>query len=114
MAVYVLMPVYFQHPIYAVHCRLQFADSIERQVSKEERPKLMRQVQLAQRIRVIDLPGDINVAQPFIIELLDPSTNVIDATLAQTTARLLSRGILEIESQEIVRGSKVASLGDNK
>ena len=74
----------------------------------------MRQVQLAQRIRVIDLPGDINVAQPFIIELLDPSTNVIDATLAQTTARLLSRGILEIESQEIVRGSKVASLGDNK
>lgn len=74
----------------------------------------MRQVQLAQRIRVIDLPGDINAAQPFIIELLDPSTNVIDATLAQTTARLLSKGILEIESHEIVRGSKVVSLGENK
>lgn len=109
--IYVLMPSYFRHPIYSVHCRLEFADTLEKQLSKDERQKVSRQVQLAQRIRVVDVPsGDL---EPFVIELVDESGNV-DFMFSQAVVRLVGRGCFEFESQELLRGPEVVNGNTNK
>lgn len=114
--IYVLMPTkYFQHPPYAVHCRLQFADNFDKLLSKEERQKVARQVQLAQFIRVVvSVPSLVKTLhEPFAIEILDSAIKVVDSTLAQAASRFFNKNFFEIESQELIKGFQVVSLLNN-
>lgn len=105
--IYILMPKYFRYPVFAVHCRLGFADTLERTLIKEEKQKVMRQVTMAQRVRIVDAHRGLD-GEPYMIELLDEAGNV-DFTLSQSVSRFSIKGYFEIESQEIVKGSQVIS-----
>lgn len=105
--VYVLMPGYFRHPAYAIHCRLEFADTLERALSKDEKQKLTRQISMAQRVRVVDVVTRCD-AEPYIIELLDEAGN-IDFTLNTSVGRLFAKAYFEHESQELVKGGRIVS-----
>lgn len=115
-SIYLLLPNYFRHPVYAVQCRLVFADTLERMLTREEKQKITRQVVQTQRIRVVETATTkkSNLNEPYMIELLDESGNV-EFAFSQCMSRILAKGYFEHESQELVKGCQAVSASiDNK
>lgn len=93
--VYSLMPHLFEYPYFAIHCRLKYAENIEKHWSRDEKHKFQRLVQNSENlinVRIID-----NTGVPFIIEFNDET---IESLLNQILSR--TGGQIEPEQQTVM------------
>ncbi len=98
---YVMLPKYFKHHSYALHCRLSVAHTIENVWTSEEKKRFYDSVQLNNNYKI----RLFNTFEPYIFEY--DLTNKIDFDFAKIIQRIRESNQMKPDSQALVQGTRL-------